>query len=96
MENKIGNLQKAGHILKFFSNLKNLSMNGKKWVFEPIENSSHTTKRYNLRKDLLILLFLYVQMLKMVISTQTYNHTLAEKKVLQLKKVNSLKNWAEV
>lgn len=48
---------------------------------------------------MVILLLVYVQMLKMVISTQTDNHTLIEKKVLQLKKVKKvdpLKNWAEV
>ena len=57
-------------------------MNWDKYVFHlgnvflnPLENSVHTANSLALEKALLILLPLYVQMLKMLISTQTENHT---------------------
>ena len=67
-----------------YSNFKNLSSNwgkyvfhGEKWNFEPIGNFAHTTKFLTIRKPLLILLLLYLQMLIimliMQISTQIDN-----------------------
>ena len=57
-------------------------MNWDKYVFHlgnvflnQLENSVHTANSLALEKALLILLPLYVQMLKMLISTQTENHT---------------------
>ena len=41
-----------------------------KWVFKSVGNSAHTAKGLALEKALLILLSLYLQMLKMLISTQ--------------------------
>ena len=82
VENKMETLHKAGHISKVSSNFKNLSINldkyvfhWEKWKFEPIGNSAHTAEVLAYGKALLILLPLYLQMLKMLISTQTDNHT---------------------
>ena len=57
-------------------------MNWDKYVFHlgnvflnQLENSVHTANSLTLEKALLILLPLYVQMLKMLISTQAENHT---------------------
>ena len=57
-------------------------MNWDKYVFHlgnvflnQLENSVHTANSLALEKALLILLPLYVQMLKMLISTQAENHT---------------------
>ena len=82
IESKVGNLHKAGYILNFCSNFKNLSMNWdkyvfdrEKWGFQPIGYSAQSVKGLTLGRSLLILSPLYVQLLKMVISTQTDNHT---------------------
>ena len=93
VENKMENLYKAGHISKVSSNFKNLSINWdkyvfrwEKWNFEPNENSAHTAEVLTYGKALLILLPLYLQMLKMLISTQTDNHTKESKKFCNGKK----------
>ena len=60
-----------------------------KMKFEPIGNFAHTIGFLTLRKVLLILLPLYLQMLIMQISTQTDNHkhreSVATKKVVFIK-----------
>ena len=63
------------------SNFKNLSKNWvkylfhlEKWNFQPTGNFAYNTGFLTLRKALLILLPLYLQMLIMQISTQTDNH----------------------
>ena len=43
--------------------------------FEPIGNSAHTTEVLASGKALLTLSLLYLQMLKILISTKTDNHT---------------------
>ena len=84
------------------SNFKNLSKNWvkylfhlEKWNFEPTGNFVYNTGFLTLRKALLILLPLYLQILIMQISTQTDN--LSTEKMLQLKKqVWNLKKWIKV
>ena len=93
VENKMENLHKAGHISKVSSNFKNLLINWdkyvfrwEKWNFEPTENSAYTAEVLAYGKALLILLPLYLQMLKMLTSTQTDNHTKESKKFCNGKK----------
>ena len=84
------------------SNFKNLSKNWvkylfhlEKWNFEPTGNFAYNIGFLTLRKALLILLPLYLQILIMQISTQTDN--LSTEKMLQLKKqVWNLKKWIKV
>ena len=92
-ENKMGNLNKAGHIpaliwwmrYSISSRFTNLLMNWVTYVFH-LKNFVHATGFLSLRKALLILLSLYLQMLMMQISTQTDNNksrkNFAAKKVL--------------
>ena len=78
-ENKMENLQKAGHIsnltwrVRYFIS-SNFSMNWGKWHFEGIENFAHTKVFLSLGKALLLLLPLYLQMITAQISVQTDNH----------------------
>ena len=89
VENKMGNLHKAGFmsyltsLMRYFvsSNFKNLSINWEKyifhregWNFEPIGNFVHTTEFLTIGKALQILLPLYLQMLIKQISAHTDNH----------------------
>ena len=84
------------------SNFKYLSKNWvkylfhlEKWNFEPTGNFAYNIGFLTLRKALLILLPLYLQILIMQISTQTDN--LSTEKMLQLKKqVWNLKKWIKV
>ena len=72
----------SGHTYSLSSNVKDLSMNldehvflWEKWNFESIGNSAHTTEVFASGKSLLKLLLFYLQILKILTSTQTDNHT---------------------
>ena len=103
VENKMGNLHKAGHIsnltwwmrYSISLNFNDLSMKCGyvfhcwKCTFEPIGNSVHITEFLTLGKALLILLPCYVQKIIMQISTQTDKQKY--QKSVTTKKVHSLK-----